>query len=49
MKTKKHYDAGYDDGYEGCEYDPQGNDDDTHIAYEEGFNQGSYEREALGR
>ena len=47
MKNKffrHHYDIGYNDGYLGREFNPQGNSDDTCIAYEEGFEQGKLDK-----
>ena len=41
---RRHYEAGYNDGYLGREFNPQGNSDDTCIAYEEGFEAGKEER-----
>lgn len=40
------YTVGYDDGYEGRQFQPEANNDDDHIAYEEGFSEGTDEREA---
>ena len=42
---RRHYDAGYNDGYLGREFNPQGNSDYTCIAYEEGFETGKEDSE----